>query len=189
MLLIPRRKTETKAKMPPDTAAADAEIKRVREQFTVKTEIRRSQLPRAGRGLYAAQDIKEGEWIVEYTGEVIEYREARLRGLKGRASHIRSLLPLVWCIDGAKACSGGAMANDPRDIRKTNAKMVNYHTRFNEFLRNPKHSLVYLKALRNIEAGEEIYVDYGCDYWTSHLGLFDGDTRVPSVSREHKSPY
>jgi SET domain-containing protein len=152
-----------------DIRKREQEIKEFRELLTrTKVEVKRSTIRGAGRGLFACERIPAKAPIVEYTGELITHGEAKYRRKQGHASHIRSLLPMTWCIDGIDESTGGAMANDGKHMN--NAEMVAFHTKDNVFLRNPNHSLVYLRALRVIEEGEEIFVSYGEDYeWPEEI--------------------
>lgn len=138
-------------------------MKDMRELLTAKVEVKTSTLHRAGRGLFACERIASKQPIVEYLGELITFQESKNRRDKGRATHIRSLIAMSWCIDGIDADTGGAMANDA-GFKRANAEMVSFHATHNLFHRNPNHSLVYLRATRVIEADEEIFVDYGEDY-------------------------
>ena len=44
-----------------------------------KYEVRKSSIH--GNGVFAAQDIANGEWIVDYLGEKIDKEESNRRGL------------------------------------------------------------------------------------------------------------
>lgn len=147
-----------------DTKLNDDEMAKMRASFTAKTEVKLSTLPRAGRGLFACERIEAKQNIVEYKGEIITFAEAKARRLRGKASHIRSIIPMSLCVDGVREDMGGAMANDPKKQSMINAELVSFHSTLNVFRCNPKHSLSYLRALRMILPGEEIFVDYGRDY-------------------------
>lgn len=141
----------------------DSEIQAMRARLNARVYVQESTLLKAGRGLFAAERIAAGQPICEYVGDCITFQDARKRRLEGKATHIRSLISMAWCIDGINTDTGGAMANDAGPDRE-NAEMISFHATDNLFHRNPRHSLVYLRALCTIEAGEEIFVDYGEDY-------------------------
>lgn len=163
---VTARKKERRDALAPaeDTKLNDDEMAKMRATFTAKTEVKMSTLPRAGRGLFACERIEAKQNIVEYKGEIITFTEAKARRLQGKSSHIRSIIPMSLCVDGIKAESGGAMVNDPKRQSLINAELVSFHSTLNVFRCNPKHSLSYIRALRVIQPGEEIFVDYGRDY-------------------------
>lgn len=147
-----------------DTAYED-NIRKFRATLGAKVQVGDSTLKHAGRGLYARERIEKDQGIIEYYGQIISFEEAKKRRVEGKASHIRSLIPMSWCVDGRHVDEGAAMINDPRaEKHKVNAELVSYHALDNIFKRDPKYSVAYARALRVIEPGEEIFVSYGSDY-------------------------
>jgi SET domain-containing protein len=98
----------------------------------------------AGLGLFAGQDIKKGDFIIEYVGEVITRKEADDRGGK-----------YLFETSANRVVDGKARSNKARYINhacKPNAEV--------EIERG--HINIY--AIKNIKDGEEINYDYGEEY-------------------------
>ncbi len=106
-----------------------------------------------GLGLFATKPIKKGTRIIRYFGPLLDSRiEAQdaienkyLFELNGR-----------WTIDGS--------------VRKNVARYINHSCRPNaESDVQPRNRKVYIRAIKNIEPGEEINYDYGTDYFKAYL--------------------
>ncbi len=98
-----------------------------------------------GKGLFAAEDIPRGTYIVEYTGVHIPTPHA------DTLHENRYLFELdeQWTIDGSTEKNDARWANHSCD---PNAETVQEDGR------------VFLVALRDIARGEEITFDYGEEY-------------------------
>jgi SET domain-containing protein len=109
-------------------------------------QVRRSRIQ--GRGVFATRDISEGERIVEYTGELISHEEAdALCDDESMRRHHTFLFAVDdrWVIDGSRGGNGSRFINHSCD---PNCESVIVGKR------------VYIHALRDIEAGEELLYDY-----------------------------
>lgn len=107
-----------------------------------KYQIKRS---RAGLGLFAAEHIPKGSFIIEYTGEVISHEEANRRG--GR---------YLFTLNEKIVLDGKGREHTARYINHAcdpNAEAV---------VENDAHIMIY--AIKNINKGEEISYDYGEEY-------------------------
>lgn len=124
------------------------------EDFTVK----KSNIPNAGKGLFIKRDAKKGERIVEYIGEIITEAELDRRAEKdiyGYAFYISKRK----CIDAYYLPEELARyANDAKGL--TRVKGLKNNCSY-EIWKNRG----WIKAERNIKAGEEIFVSYGDEYW------------------------
>lgn len=138
-------------------------------------EVRASKLgPNANLGLFATRRFETGDLVTEYDGCVIDEREAKARQEKKISTHIRSLGPKHASIDGRDVPNetwrgGASFANDSFGRPPYNAKW--------EQQRPGKHTVgvnrsgtnvferVFLRATKQIVPGDEIYVDYGKDFW------------------------
>ncbi len=109
-------------------------------------EIRPS--PIDGRGCFAAVAFKQGRKIVEYAGERISRREVARRLKNKRRIHI-SNINSYWAIDGSRGGNGSQFINHSCEPN-CQARIVHGHLLF--------------FALRDIEAGEELLLDYGESY-------------------------
>lgn len=105
----------------------------------------------AGLGLKTLRDFKKGQNIIEYVGERITSDEADRRGGKYLFE-----LNDKYTIDG----SG----------RDNLARYINHSCKPNcEAELNYAETRVFIKAKRNIEAGEELTVDYGKTYFDDYI--------------------
>jgi hypothetical protein len=111
--------------------------------------VRRS---RAGLGLFSVRAIKKGMYL-EYTGKIISNKKAD--AMKGA----RYLFELnsKWTIDGS--------------TRQNLARYVNHSCTPNcESVQNGKR--VFIKAKKNIPAGEQLTYDYGKEYFDEFIKPF-----------------
>ncbi len=108
---------------------------------------------RTGLGLFATRPIKKGTKIVRYFGPLLDSRNKKhddienkyLFELNGR-----------WTIDGS--------------VRKNVARYINHACRPNaESDVSARKRKVVIRAIKNIEPGEEINYDYGTDYFKAYL--------------------
>ncbi len=118
--------------------------------------LKKSQLPNAGKGLFTKTDIPKGTRITEYKGRLRPWKEVKHED--GRNPYIFRLNTRL-AIDAKNYLkSFGRYANDAGGIRKING------------LRNNADYIVegnrcYLDAIRHIKRGEEIFVEYGGNFW------------------------
>ena len=129
--------------------------------------IKKSTIPGAGKGLFTKKDIKKGERIVEYLGEIVTEAELDRRAendIYGYAFYISK----KKCVDAYYTPKEIARyANDAKGLTKikgitNNCCYVVY-----------KNS-GWIKAEKNIPKGAEILVAYGAEYWKEireNLGL------------------
>jgi SET domain-containing protein len=118
--------------------------------------IRRSTLKGAGKGLFTTTDIPRGRKIVEYKGKVSSWKEVDSHaGLNGYIYYVNR----NHVIDARPAKAAKARyANDAKGIVRTEG-IVNNCTYVIEGRK------VYIKSMRHIAAGSEIFVGYGKEYW------------------------
>jgi SET domain-containing protein len=122
--------------------------------------VKDSSLPNCGKGLFTKVAIKKGAIIVEYKGEKITWAE----GLKRNENHPFQSPYLFYisaknCIDAEYTLDALARyANDAKG--HTKVKGLNNNAEYAVIKRVP-----YIVATKNINAGEEIFVSYGDDYW------------------------
>jgi uncharacterized protein len=98
-------------------------------------------------GIYAEEFIPAGRKVIEYTGEKISRRETKRRS---EASDLIYLFTLdnYWTLDGSVGGSG--------------AQYINHSCDPNLVTRIIKGHIIYMTR-RDIEAGEELTVDYRFD--------------------------
>ena len=115
-------------------------------------EIKKSNIPGAGVGVFAKKDIKAGEDLGVYRGEWLSMEEFNNQN----RSFIYALgLPNGIFIDAEKnGYNWVSRVNSPRGT----------HMKTNIYWDN--NGLVFAK--RNIKAGEEFYLAYGKAYWRGY---------------------
>lgn len=102
---------------------------------------------RAGLGLFAGEDIKKDQLIIEYTGERITEAEADRRGGKYLFTVSKDLY-----IDGKG--------------RENTARYLNHGCRPNaEAEHETTEDRIYIRAKKRIRKGEEITYHYGKEYF------------------------
>jgi hypothetical protein len=108
---------------------------------------------RTGLGLFATQPIKKGTKIVRYFGPLLDCKKK-----KDDAVENKYLFELNgrWTIDGS--------------VRENIARYINHACKPNaESDVRPRKRKVVIRAIKNIEPGEEINYDYGTDYFKAYL--------------------
>jgi hypothetical protein len=108
---------------------------------------------RTGLGLFATQRIKKGTKIIRYFGPLLDSKKK-----KDDAIENKYLFELNnrWTIDGS--------------VRKNVARYINHACKPNaESDVKPRKRKVFIRAIKNIEPGDEINYDYGTDYFKAYL--------------------
>jgi hypothetical protein len=108
---------------------------------------------RTGLGLFATKPIKKGAKIVRYFGPLLDSRKK-----KDDAIENKYLFELNgrWTIDGS--------------VRKNIARYINHACKPNaESDVSARKRKVVIRAIKNIEPGDEINYDYGTDYFKAYL--------------------
>jgi SET domain-containing protein len=122
-------------------------------------EIRTSGIPHAGNGVYTKVAIPKGAYLGAYTGEFITDEEYQRRLNANRWQYMMGLL------DCAKPHTGGITTIDGIDgnvfTRMNYAPAEFRNVKFEKICEAP---FVEIMALRDIAAGEELWVDYGPNY-------------------------
>lgn len=120
--------------------------------------VKKSRLPGAGKGLFTTKDIKKGSKIIEYRGEIIDWKEYCKRVKEDKDGYM-AFVSRNKCIDAYNTPQYKARyANDANGLIKSK-----------KYKNNAEYQIiddkVYIVATRDIKAGEEIFVDYSKDYW------------------------
>ena len=116
------------------------------------TPSRRIQARRSGvhgRGVYAMQDIAEGETIIEYVGEIISWQEAQDRHPHDPSDPNHTFYFHVDEDHVIDATYGG-----------NSSRWINHACEPN-CIADEVDGRIFIKALRDIHAGEELNYDYG----------------------------
>ena len=120
--------------------------------------VKKSQLPNAGKGLYTTTPIKKGEQVIEYKGEIINWKEYEKRVAENKDGYL-FFINNKRCIDAFPTPQHKArFANDAAGL-----------SRVRGLSNNCDYEIVgdqcFIIARRNIKAGEEIFVNYTKEYW------------------------
>uniref|UniRef100_A0A383WPZ8 SET domain-containing protein n=1 Tax=Tetradesmus obliquus TaxID=3088 RepID=A0A383WPZ8_TETOB len=125
--------------------------------------IRQSSISGAGNGLFTGRPFFRNDLITEYCGPIIDHQKALKLRKRGKATHVRVLNSQWLYIDGLKqpvtGQGGASFANDARKASAYNAVFVQ------RFDRKLGRDRVFLKASRDLDAYEEVFVSYGNTYW------------------------
>jgi uncharacterized protein len=108
---------------------------------------------KTGLGLFATKPIKKGSKIIRYFGPILDSKKKDEDAIENKY-----LFELNgrWTIDGS--------------IRENLARYINHACRPNaESDVKPRKRKVIIRAIKDIEPGEEINYDYGTDYFKAYL--------------------
>jgi len=106
-----------------------------------------------GKGLFACEAIRAGEFIVEYTGVRIPTKEADFH----RGRYLFEI-DSEWTVDGEPSHNPARYVNHCCDPN-AEARIVKDET--------GKHIMFF--AARDIAPGEEITIDYGAEYYNDFI--------------------
>ena len=134
--------SKNKASAPPLSLAARAAGRDAR-----RIQTRRSGVH--GKGVFALQDLAEGETLIEYVGEVISWPEALRRHPHDPSNPQHTF---YFHIDEEHVIDAKVGGNSSRWINHSCAPNCEAE---------PIGERVFIKALRNINAGDELFYDYG----------------------------
>ena len=108
---------------------------------------------RTGLGLFATKPIKKGRRIIRYFGPLLDSKKKEEDDIENKYLFE---LNNRWTIDGS--------------VRANVARYINHACKPNaESDVRPRKRRVYIRAIKNIEPGEEINYDYGTDYFKAYL--------------------
>jgi len=144
----PATPRKTAAPAPP-AAKRDAAPKRVAPPNPrAKIIVRNSAIH--GRGVYAARPLRKGERIIEYTGQIISWKEADRRPPSDPDDPLHTFL--FSLSDGKRVIDASQGGND--------ARWINHSCDPNCETEETDSGRVYIEALRGIAKGEELHYDY-----------------------------
>ena len=106
-----------------------------------------------GLGLFATKRIKKGTRIIRYFGPLLDSKKKKEDAIENKY-----LFELTnrWTIDGS--------------VRANVARYINHACKPNaESDVKPRKRKVVIRAIKNIEPGDEINYDYGTDYFKAYL--------------------
>jgi len=108
---------------------------------------------RTGLGLFATKPIKKGSKIIRYFGPLLDSKKKEEDEIENKYLFE---LNNRWTIDGS--------------VRENVARYINHACKPNaESDVKPRKRKVFIRAIKDIEPGEEINYDYGTDYFKAYL--------------------
>ena len=130
-------------------------------------EVRDSR-PGTGLGLFAVVPIKDGDFILEYTGTKIPTKVADENGGKYLFE-----IDDEWTIDG--------------ETKDNAARYINHDCHPNVEAEISEDDKIEISAIRDIAAGEELTIDYGDEYFDEFIRPFG--CKCASCANGLKSPH
>ena len=113
-------------------------------------KIRKSNIDRNGRGLYATKDIKEGTRIIDYVGKIITKKKTEKSG------KFDNLKPIyLFNLNDRYDLDG--------DVSWNTARLIN-HSCLNNCDYEGQSLKLWVTAIKDIKKSEEITCDYGFSY-------------------------
>jgi hypothetical protein len=149
--------------------------------------IRKSLVPDAGLGIFVASGkgalpFQRGQRIALYTGDWVQILPGRRGDRIGGAYFLQINQGLA--VDAARTNTGlGRWANAPLNAEQPNGVPLRANA---ELVPDHANKQGALKALRDIQPGEEILVNYGAAYWRFHRaqhGGGDAEELAPDVGQ------
>ena len=142
--------------------------------------VKTSTIPGSGKGLFTKKFIPAGTRIAEYTGKVSTWKDANHEdGDNGYIYYVKR----NHVIDAkADKNSIARYANDARGL--TRVKGITNNCEYIE-----EGTRVYIHAKKDIEAGSEILVPYGSEYWqviryNRNLAMKEATTREKAAKKK-----
>ena len=117
------------------------------DPYTDKISVRQSLIPNSGRGVFAEKDFKKGE-VIEVCPLLTDYKK----------NFANSIIK--------DYTSKSKFKPDQEVIVFGMCSMYNHSDNFNVGHNQDPENMIF-KAARDIKKGEELYVNYGSNYWNS----------------------
>ena len=118
-------------------------------------KVKKSTLPKAGKGLFTTKSLKKGTRIAEYRGRITTWKKAKAE--EGDNAYI-FYVNRNHVIDAKPSRAKARYANDASGLQRIKGLTNN-----SEYVEDGVK--VYIEAKKDIPAGSEILVGYGREYW------------------------
>ena len=120
--------------------------------------VKTSQLPNSGKGLFTTTAIKKGTKVIEYLGEIIDWKEYEKRVEKDEDGYL-FFINKKTCIDAWNTPQHKArFANDAAGLGRV--KGLN-----NNCVYQIEDNRCWIVTTKDVPAGSEIFVSYTKEYW------------------------
>ena len=146
---------------------------------TLALDVAPSTIKEAGHGLFTLTARAKGDHLVDYFGESLSAAEVEARYPRKDVGVYCLRISQSLFIDAALSRGVGASANASRHGVKPNAR----------FVVNPRTGSARLEASRQIQAGGEIFVSYGSEYWRGALSTSHSTSHVPGWEWDFSDPF
>jgi uncharacterized protein len=140
-----RMKTDTQAF--PSFGGDESQVKPARAGSGRRIQVRRSGIH--GKGVFALRSLAKGEVVIEYTGQVISWREALRRHPHDPKDPNHTF---YFHVDDRNVIDAKYGGNAARWIN---------HACHPNCEADEQGGRIFIKTLRKIAAGEELFYDYG----------------------------
>lgn len=117
----------------------------------------------AGFGLYLAESVRKGQFIMEYAGEVVSGNEAERRGI----IYDRKLLSFLFDLNNEWVVDAARLGNNSRFINHAEYERDGLNCEAKIVLVNGEHRIKFV-ALRDLKEGEELLFNYGKKFAEKH---------------------
>jgi SET domain-containing protein len=139
--------------------------------------LKKSLIPGAGKGLFVKNEIKKGEIVCEYEGEIVPWSVCEKRAEEGHEGYA-FFITKNRCVDAYFTKEAMARyANDAKGIGRVEGLKNNSQY---EIKTRQGEKRVFIVATRTIKANDEVLVDYGKDYWKNLSKANDLKAKVKS---------
>lgn len=118
--------------------------------------VKKSNLPEAGKGLFAGHFIPKGTTIAEYKGKITTWKEVKLIDNNNGYLYYVNRDHVIDARNDKK--SKARYANDARGLKRIKGFI-------NNAIYIESRGRVFIESTRDIAPGEEILVSYGKEYW------------------------
>lgn len=148
-----------KRKSAEKVSAAERKLEKLKKRGRSKwVEVRGSSIH--GQGVYAARDIPNETQVIEYVGELIDKEESETRAWAqmAKAEEEGDAAVYIFTLNDKYDLDGSVDWNTARLINHSCDPNCEAFTE-----ESPKGDRIFIYALRDIEAGEELSFDYGFD--------------------------
>ena len=126
-------------------------------------DVRITRIPNSGRGVFANRNFTQGEIITLYFGHAFGEAHRKLLQREGRGTHAKPIDFKHRYLDGVKRVFMGMHAGQLLNQGTPGACNCDWATL--ELRSNNAERILAIRAIRDILAGEELYISYGKKYW------------------------
>ena len=139
--------------------------------------LKKSIIPGAGKGLFVKKEIKRGDIVCEYEGEIVPWSVCEKRSEEGHEGYA-FFITKNRCVDAYFTKDAIARyANDAKGIGRVEGLKNNSQY---EIKTRQGEKRVFIVAIRTIKPNDEVLVDYGKDYWKNLSKADDLKEKVKS---------